>query len=401
MQFTKALRHGLKVRFALCGPTGSGKTFTALGIACTMATAEGGRVAVIDTERSSADRYADKFDFDSLCLESFSPENYIKAIETAQENKYPVLVIDSLSHAWDGQDGLLEKVDMIAERSKGNSFNAWGKATPIQRRMVDAILAYPGHVLVTMRSKMEYLQEKDERTGKTSVKKVGLAPVQRQGIEYEFDLVGELDTEHVLIMTKSRAADLADKIFPKPGKKFAEEVLLWAKGTSPEKPKAAPPKPPVATEPAKPAEAPTKTAAPAPTKPAEKTMHYFRCNLCGHVISEYEQPNKCPKCPSMAMIEHPTLLAAQQVPPARKPAEPEVIPPAPITGAQVAAEINTIRKLATQAGCKTLAESQETVSILVGREVKSTQELTADERKTVIDGLKQIVVEREAAKEAA
>jgi hypothetical protein len=230
-RFTKSERKNINIRMALCGPTGSGKTYTALGIGTEIAKAMGGRVVVIDTERSSSDRYADKFDFDACQLGSFSPEEYMEAINEAADAGYPVLIIDSLSHAWDGQDGLLERVDLIASRSTSkNSFNAWGQATPIQRRMVDAILNYPGHVIVTMRSKMEYVQDKDSN-GKTSIRKVGLSPVQRQGIEYEFDLVGDMDQEHFLIMSKSRAADLADKVLPKPGKKFALDVLAWARGT--------------------------------------------------------------------------------------------------------------------------------------------------------------------------
>jgi rubrerythrin len=399
MVFTKATRHGLKIRFALCGPTGSGKTFTALGIAATIAASEGGRVAVIDTERSSADRYADKFDFDSLCLESFAPENYIKAIEAAQEAKYPVLVIDSLSHAWDGQDGLLEKVDMIAQRKGGNSFNAWGSATPIQRRMVDTILAFPGHVIVTMRSKMEYVQEKADN-GKTTIKKVGLAPVQRQGIEYEFDLVGEIDTEHVLIMTKSRAADLADKMFPKPGRKFAEEVLAWANGGVKATAKTAAP-----------ATAPEPQHVQEPVKLPAPALRFFTCAVCRHVVTAYELPETCPKCPSRAFKEYPSLKEAQSVPAHTAEPKPPVEPPAsaqntpaqsaPVTGAEVANEIKLIRQLVTKAGCKNLEEAAGTISILAGREVKSSQDLTAEERKSVIEGLHKVVAEREAGKEAA
>lgn len=326
-KFKSAERKNLNIRLALCGPTGSGKTFTALGIALTLA--DGGKVAVIDTERSSADRYADKFAFDSLCLESFSPENYITAIEAAAAEKYPVLVIDSLSHAWDGQDGLLEKVEMISARSKsGNPFNAWGQATPIQRRMVDAILSYPGHIIITMRSKMEYVQERNESTGKTTIKKVGLAPVQRQGIEYEFDLVGELDTEHVLVMTKSRAADLADRIFPKPGKKFAEEVLTWAKGGK---------------------------------KPAEKE-------------NAPQMPQEAPKNPQ----------------PTQTPPEEKKAPPAPSngnTGKQVAQQLRQIREGAIKLGAKTPEEIRSFVSGLVNRDIKSATDLTEAERAEALSAI--------------
>ncbi len=225
--FQRAVRANINIRLALCGPTGSGKTFSALAIADVLA--EGHPIAVIDTERSSADRYADRFAFDACPLVAYSPEAYIAAIEAAESSHYRVLVIDSLSHAWDGAEGLLERVDLIAKRSQKSSFNAWADATPLQRRLVDTILGYPWHVIITMRSKMEYVQEKDER-GKTTIRKIGLAPVQRGGIEYEFDLVGELNSEHDLTFTKSRADPLADRVFTKPGKRLGQEILAWARG---------------------------------------------------------------------------------------------------------------------------------------------------------------------------
>lgn len=230
-QFRKAERKNIFARVALCGPAGSGKTFTALMMAQVLAA--GGNVAAIDTERRSTERYADEFSFDICELSSFSAENYLSAIREAKKEGYAALVVDSLSHAWEGKDGILELVDNISKRKKaGNSFAAWGDATPIHRQLIEEILSFPGHVIVTMRSKTEYVQEKDSK-GKTTIRKVGMAPVQRAGLEYEFDIVGDMDFEHELVITKSRAKTLADRVVRKPGIDFAKEVLDWALGGKP------------------------------------------------------------------------------------------------------------------------------------------------------------------------
>ena len=170
MQFTKATRQHARLRMALIGPSGSGKTYTAL----TIATGLGQRIAVVDTERGSASKYAgDLFNFDVLELEQFSPRQYVQAIQAAAQAGYEVLVVDSLSHAWIGKGGALEMVDHVTARMKSsNSFAAWREVTPEHNALVDAILHSPCHVIATMRAKTEYLVEKDERTGKSGPRKV-------------------------------------------------------------------------------------------------------------------------------------------------------------------------------------------------------------------------------------
>ncbi len=223
MQFTKATAHQSRLRLALIGPAGSGKTYTALSVAQHL----GSKVAVIDTERGSASKYASLFGFDVLELQSFAPQTYVQAITAADAAGYDVLVIDSLSHAWMGKDGALEMVDRAGKRSpSGNSFAAWRDVTPHHNAMVDAILACRAHVVVTLRSKTEYVQEKDER-GKTVIRKVGLAPIQREGLDFEFDVCGDLDYEHTLVITKSRCPSVADAVIPKPGKELAEQLRAW------------------------------------------------------------------------------------------------------------------------------------------------------------------------------
>ena len=151
VQFKKATRHQAKLRLALIGPAGAGKTYTALRVA----TGFGGKIALIDTERGSASKYSGVADFDVLELESFSPEQYIEAIHAAEEGGYSVLVIDSLSHAWAGKDGILEFVDKRKAMNRGNDFSVWRDATPLQNKLVDTILTANLHIICTMRSKME------------------------------------------------------------------------------------------------------------------------------------------------------------------------------------------------------------------------------------------------------
>lgn len=243
--FQPASRTQRKLRMALIGPSGSGKTYTALTIAATL----GSKIAVIDTERGSASAYADKFRFDTLQLTSFSPEKYLEGIQAASAAGYDVLVIDSLSHAWAGKDGILEFVDKVAARSRsGNSFGAWREATPVHNKLVDGILDAGCHVIVTMRAKTEYVQEKDERTGKTSVRKVGMAPVQRDGLEYEMDIVADLDWENNLIVTKTRCEALQGHVTKKAGVEFAGVIVDWLGSGAPAPAKVEAPKAQPATE---------------------------------------------------------------------------------------------------------------------------------------------------------
>ena len=224
LEFRKAVKHGAKLRFAVCGPSGSGKTFTLLRLATEL----GGPIALIDTEHGSASKYADLFEFDVLELDSYDPLRLIELIDEAAAHRYQVLCIDSLSHFWVGKDGELDKVDRAARRMQSpNSFAAWKQVTPIHNALIDKTIGAPLHVLVSMRSKTEWVLERDDRTGKTVPRKVGLAPVMRDGIEYEFDVCGEMDQENTLQVTKSRCPKLSGGVFPKPGKELADVLKEW------------------------------------------------------------------------------------------------------------------------------------------------------------------------------
>jgi hypothetical protein len=235
-RFVTATKQQRKLRLALVGYEGTGKTYSALGIATAMARSrakdEGG-IALIDTENGSAAIYADKFAFDTLTLTTHSPEAYIEAIKDAIVAKYDVLIIDSLSHEWMGKDGALEQVDNIGA-GDGGKFRAWGAVTPRHRAVFERISSAPLHVITTMRQKKAYVQETDERTKKTVVRHIGTEPVQREGSEFESDIIGVLDQDNTMRVTKSRIASLQGKTFHHPGKDFAELMLADLRAGKPE-----------------------------------------------------------------------------------------------------------------------------------------------------------------------
>lgn len=220
--FKPATREASYARIALTGPSGSGKTYTALSLAHGLAD----KVAVVDTERGSASKYVglNGWKFDTLQPDTFSPRSLVDILAAASANEYDCIIIDSLSHYWMGVDGMLEQADRHAVR--GNTFAGWKEVRPDERRMIDALVSYPGHVIVTMRSKTEYVIEDNER-GKKTPRKVGMKPEQREGIEYEFDLVGDLDYDNTLTVSKSRIHTLAKAIVPLPGDELAAQISGW------------------------------------------------------------------------------------------------------------------------------------------------------------------------------
>lgn len=224
-QFKKATKKQVKARVAIAGPSGSGKTYT--GLVASTALANGGRIAVIDTERGSASLYSDYFSFDVLELEPpFSPKVYKQAIKAAEDAGYGVILIDSLSHAWEGEGGALDLADEATSRQRTpNSYTAWREVTPLHREMVDAMLQSKAHIVATMRSKTEYAIQKED--GKTKILKVGMAPIQRAGMEYEFTVVGDMDIDNKIVISKSRFAPLQSKVQLKPDINFFKPFVDW------------------------------------------------------------------------------------------------------------------------------------------------------------------------------
>jgi DNA-binding MarR family transcriptional regulator len=226
MGFKKATKHQAYVRIGLVGPAGSGKTYTALRVAKGMA--GDGKIAVIDTERGSASLYSGErgIEFDVMELDSYGAERFIGGINDAVAAGYKVLIIDSLSHAWAGKDGILEFVDKAGKRNQGGgNFGAWREATPRHNSLIDTILGAPIHIICTLRSKVEYVVE--NINGRNQVRKVGLQPVQRDGMEYEFTLVGDVSQEHDLVITKTRAAFLKDAVIREAGEELGQQIVAW------------------------------------------------------------------------------------------------------------------------------------------------------------------------------
>lgn len=229
MAFKVATKDKSRARIALIGPSGSGKTFSALRIARGLV-GPNGRIGLIDTENRTASKYADKFHFEVDELDHFAPADYVEKIQDANLEGIDVLIIDSLSHAWMGKGGALEQVDQAASRSKtGNSFGAWREVTPQHNALVEAIIRSPLHIIVTMRAKTDYVQEKD-KDGRTVIRKVGLAPIQREGLEYEFDVVGDMDLDNTLVITKTRCSDLNRAVIKEPGEAMGQQLADWLAG---------------------------------------------------------------------------------------------------------------------------------------------------------------------------
>jgi hypothetical protein len=222
--FRKATKSLSKLRLALTGPSGSGKTYSALMIAQGLSDS----IAMIDTERGSGELYSDLLNYDVLQLAPpFDPEKYIQAIKAAETAGYETIIIDSLSHAWAGEGGILEIHDRVAKSTR-NSFAAWREVTPMHNALVDAMLQSSCHIIVTMRTKTAYEVQQDDK--KTRVIKVGLAPVQRDGLEYEFTLVLDLSVEgHIASSSKDRTGLFDGKYFV-PSTDTGKELLNWLSG---------------------------------------------------------------------------------------------------------------------------------------------------------------------------
>lgn len=220
MVFKKAVRSAVRVRIALAGPSGSGKTYTAL----VFAHALGKKIAFVDTERGSASTYVgvNHWQFDVEEPMTFDPAGLAKTIREAATAGYDVLIVDSLSHYWNGSGGMLELSEKL--QVGANKFSGWGKANERERQMLDALLGFPGDVIVTLRTKNEKVVEEDER-GRKKVVDVILKPLQRDGIEYEFGLVGEMDLSNTLTVKKSRIESFhVGESFEHPGPEIIQSI---------------------------------------------------------------------------------------------------------------------------------------------------------------------------------
>lgn len=221
--FKKATKEAAKLRLALFGVSGSGKTYTALRLATGLA-GENGKIAVIDTERNSACKYSDRFDFDVCNATKPSIENLKMFIFDAKE--YDVLIIDSMTHAW---LELLQDVEKIAKtKFGGNTWSAWSEGTPKQMSFINALLDFPGHIIATMRTETNWTTTTNDK-GKVVPVRVGEAPKQGKGIEYEFDMLMQISPEHDALVIKDRTGKYQDEVIPMPDEEFGKALGEWLK----------------------------------------------------------------------------------------------------------------------------------------------------------------------------
>jgi hypothetical protein len=233
-QFKKAERRQTALKIAITGPSGSGKTFSALLIASGI----GKKIAVVDTENGSASLYADMdkgplagIDFDTLPIEPpYTIQKYVEAINLAEKGKYDVLLIDGISPAWAGEGGLLDKKDALDQRG-GSGYTNWAGVTKEHEQFKARLLTADIHLICTMRSKQDYVLELNAK-GKSVPKKVGMAPIQRDGMEYEFTTVLDLAMDHNAIASKDRTNLFDGQVF-KPTQLTGKKIMDWLKGGAP------------------------------------------------------------------------------------------------------------------------------------------------------------------------
>lgn len=241
-KFTQASKPKGKANILLAGPSGAGKTLSALLMAVGLA--NGGKIAVADTEFGRSKHYVGyqsalgtTLAFDHLDLrgrwddklksyEDPSIEQYIDAINSAEEAGYKVLIIDSGSHAW---EWLLQEVEEVAKKNyNGNTYRAWAEGTPLQRRFINAFHAYSGFLIMTLRSETAYEVKTDDNGKFKGVTRVGLKPKQRGGFEYEFDMFIEGGADHIFRVSKEATGGVwQDSAIEKPNEAFGQQLRAW------------------------------------------------------------------------------------------------------------------------------------------------------------------------------
>jgi hypothetical protein len=221
MQLRKATRQQAKMRLGLSAVSGGGKTYSAILIAKGLV-GDLSKVAVIDTEHGSADLYAHLGDYNVLpLLAPFSPERYIEAIRACEKAGMEVIIIDSISHEWEGKGGCLEIVDSL-----GGKYQDWAKVTPRHQNFLEAILHSSCHVITTVRRKQDYEMTKDN-SGKVKVEKAGLKEVTREGFEYELTANLEIDMRHMANASKDRTGLFMGKPAFVPDESTGEMIREW------------------------------------------------------------------------------------------------------------------------------------------------------------------------------
>jgi hypothetical protein len=223
MTLRKATRQKSKIRLGLSAVSGGGKTYSAILIAKGLANGNLSKVALIDTENGSGDLYSHLGEYNVLPLEApYTPENYAKAIKTCEDAGMEVIIIDSITHEWDGKGGILE----IHAAMTGNSFTNWASLTPRHQKFVDAILQSKCHIITTVRRKQDYEMTKDSN-GKMVIEKGGLKEITREGFEYELTANLQLDMKHNCTVLKDRTGLFAGKPEFVPSEATGKLIYEW------------------------------------------------------------------------------------------------------------------------------------------------------------------------------
>lgn len=221
MELQTALRRKAKIKMGLQGPSGVGKTKSSLLIAYGLCH-NWEKIAVIDTENNSAHLYADLGPYKVLQVSPpFAPERFIEAIDLCVHSEIEVIIIDSISHEWDGTGGILD----IHGAMLGNSFTNWSKVTPRHNAFIQSMLQSNVHVIATIRSKQEYVLS--EKNGKQVPEKVGLKGITKEGFEFDLTLLLELDVTLKARATKDRTQLFYGKPEFIPSKQTGEIILQW------------------------------------------------------------------------------------------------------------------------------------------------------------------------------
>ena len=221
----KAEKKRVKLKMAVQGPSGSGKTWGALALAKNLW--PNGRVCVIDTENESASLYADSFEFDTITLTPpFTTARYVEAIDVVVKAGYHVLIIDSITPQWDGEGGILRRKEEMDKRPGSNSYTNWASFTPEHEAFKQAMVQAPIHLIATMRSKQDYVLVANDK-GKQVPTKMGMAPIQRDQMDYEFTLVFDVQMDHRALASKDRTGLFSEQIVDLASDKSAAMLRGW------------------------------------------------------------------------------------------------------------------------------------------------------------------------------
>lgn len=232
LQITHAKKEQIYVKVLIGGPSGSGKSYSALRVATGIAgrVGEGTKVGYIGTEGMRDKLYANEFSYDLISLEEYSPEYYEAAIDAFLDAGYKVLIIDSLTHLWSWVQDQVQKV----AKNNDSSFQAWGKYKKENKRIIEKILLAPAHIIVTGRGKDEYVLEQNSK-GKMAPRKVGIGVQQDKDIEYEYMVTWMLDQEtHIAEVAKDNTHIFENKLDVLT-EKSGEALYDWANDGEPVK----------------------------------------------------------------------------------------------------------------------------------------------------------------------